>query len=124
MFINTKHKKELQQEVAELERQITYLKREKEDLSTTITHYKQLISRLSNDTKNASIDAVHACAPVVDLRFMKAFSVERFYKNEQIITVIGYFRPDNTVGEWFLHCSDEQHRTIANEFRKLVPMPI
>jgi hypothetical protein len=89
-----------------------------------------IISTAQTEAKNAREDvltakqeALYKCAPAVDLRSMRAFSVERVYKNDELVTIIGYLKQDNNVSDWVLYCSAKHHNDIVNEFRMIVKVP-
>jgi len=66
---------------------------------------------------------------VIDWSVMRAFSFERSTHGDRPISIIGYFLyslttnengesfETETVKEWTLHCSDEQHEKLAKDFR-------
>lgn len=124
MFSHLKQRKqELKEDISKLEHHIRYLEQRKTELDSVIKAAQEQENNVRENILTARQEALYKCAPMVDLRGMRAFSVERMYKNDYPVTIIGYVKPDNSIGEWTLWCSAEQHNAIVNEFRMIVKVP-
>ena len=90
--------------IAELNLRIDDLTRANEELVKKLTAIKES-------------EPVSNCSVVCDFKSMKAFSIERITSRESgPRTIIGYVKPENTLGEWFLECNEEQHEKLIKEF--------
>jgi hypothetical protein len=116
-------KQELKEDISKLEHNIRYLEQRKAELDSVIKAAQEQEKNVRENILTARQEALYKCAPMVDLCGMRAFSVERIYKNDELVTIIGYVKPDNNIGEWTLWCSAEQHNAIVNEFRMIVKVP-
>lgn len=122
-WANRERKDELEEQVYRLERQVASLTKDTSNLDVRIKEQRATIKALESDYVDAKQKALYKCAPMIDLLGMRAFAVERMYKDGEQVTVIGYVKPDNNISEWILWCSPEQHKAIANELRMLVKIP-
>lgn len=122
MIWNTKQRKEeLLRNIQVLELSVKTLTQRKEDLEQLIEAERKNLDDIRNQKEEATLDAIYACEPALDLQAMRAFSVERTqHSSGHPVTVVGYIRPNNVLGEWILHCSVEQHAKIVEEFKKIV----
>jgi chromosome segregation ATPase len=119
-----KHRKqELKDDISKLEQHVRDLEHRKTVLDNIISTAQTEAKNAREDVLTAKQEAVYKCAPAVDLRSMRAFSVERMYKDGELVTIIGYIKPDNSIGEWVLYCSATHHNSIVNEFRMIVKVP-
>lgn len=116
-------KLELKEDVSKLEQHLRDLEQRKTALDNIIKAAQDEAKSAREDVLTAKQEALHKCAPMVDLRAMRAFSVERIYRNDELATIIGYLKPDNSIGEWILWCSADSHNAIVNELRMLVKVP-
>lgn len=124
MLSYLKHRKqELKDDISKLEQHVRDLEHRKTVLDSIISTAQTEAKNAREDILTAKQEAVYKCAPMVDLRAMRAFSVERVYKNDELVTIIGYFKHDNSIGEWTLWCSADSHNAIVNGFRMLIKVP-
>lgn len=114
MFRKTKIKllDEIERLKAEL-RSLTYKKEELERVN------KNLEGELST-LKNQHYEDVADCDFYVDFIGLKAFSIERLFKDNKETTYIGYLKPDGSISEWVFYCSRETHKRLAREFSMAV----
>jgi hypothetical protein len=54
----------------------------------------------------------------INFKAIKALSIERTIENGIPMTVIGYKKSDNSISEWNFVCSDENHKRLAEQFKK------
>jgi hypothetical protein len=54
----------------------------------------------------------------IDFKAMNAFSIERSIQDNQTITIIGYRDKEGSIGQWYLSCSEENHKRLAEQFKK------
>jgi hypothetical protein len=111
--------------VPELEREVERLEQLIEAHETAYNELAALYDKRNKDLNDASRDLP------VTLNFgaMGAFSVERLIKNNEPVTVVGYFINDRVpegdrivtvqqVREWYLHCSDKVHKDVVKQFNE------
>lgn len=89
------------------------------DLNKRIDALTLYNEQLSKQVEDLGISARN-CTVVCDFKSMQAFSLERVTRGSSPATVVGYIRPDNSVGEWYLRCNEEQHERLAKEFVQYV----
>jgi hypothetical protein len=116
-------KQELKDDISKLEQHVRDVEHRKNTLDSIISNAQTEAKNVRADVLTAKQEALYKCAPMVNLRSMRTFSVERMYKNDELVTIIGYVKPDNSIGEWVLYCSAEHHNAIVNEFRMIVKIP-
>lgn len=63
------------------------------------------------------------CSCVFDFKnpYISVLSIERLKRDDMWVTNIGYFKTDNTdtVHEWFMITTREQHEELVRQFEKL-----
>jgi hypothetical protein len=80
------------------------------------------IIKTNEDRKLAVVyDDIDSCTFGFDWAKVNAFSIERNHRTDfgslVAYTIIGYIKPENnTVAEWTLVCSQEEHNRLAAQF--------
>jgi hypothetical protein len=92
-----------------------------EDLKRENASLKDTINSKDDRTLSVVYDDIDSCNFGFDWAKVNAFSIERNHRTDfgsvVAYTLIGYLRPeDNTVGEWTLVCSQEEHNRLAAQF--------
>lgn len=97
--------------VSYLEKQVKSLIKEIELLKETISDFNKVNDELEQYKE------IYDCDVIIDFNVMDVFSIERMNENNKPSTIIGYIRPDKTIGEWGLYCSKEQHQRLCEDFK-------
>lgn len=92
-------------------------KRLSESLQKEVDNLQARLNKAFNETKDADFE--------FDFNTMKAFSVERNWRDGNPCTIVGYILNEPTehgmkesVKEWYLYCSKEQHAKLIEQFKK------
>lgn len=94
----------------ELEERILDLQ---EELASLQSKYDELDEAIFNDQTESSY--------AVDFDGMQVVSIERLQRNsyQPAVTVLGFLKnKTDCVGEWYLHCSQETHEQIVEDFKQ------
>lgn len=92
---------------------------QKEDLTNKVLQLEADNKRLRSEVDEEILQDVHNSTFVIDWKTMNAFSLERMGWLRQAYTVIGYLQNGET-REWKFYCSQEQHESLAKEFKKWI----
>lgn len=114
MFHKTKIK--LLDEIKHLKSELRSLTSKKEGLERDKKNLELELSTL----KNQHYEDVADCDFYVDFIRLKAFSIERLFRDNQEATHIGYIRSDGSVDDWVFCCSRDTHKRLAHEFSMAV----
>lgn len=93
------------------------------ELESQIAQLKADLKRAREENNVKVMADCHASEFVIDWTNMDAFSIERQGGAKVAHTIIGYYNTVNgvrTVDEWKFFCSQEQHNTLAQEFRDAI----
>lgn len=106
LFDNSNYIRHLETRIEEQDKEWNKLVDEKDKL-------QEAYDNMCSETYNDSVS--------IDWKSMEAFSIERLMLDGgRPTTVIGWFKPDSSVGEWKLYCSKEQHERLTQEFNDYV----
>ena len=93
--------------VSDLERKLKICQDVIESQKVEIAHLKELMEGQYSKAKYS-----------VNWHMMQPFSIERMMINGVQKTVLGYLGQDNSVKEWTLYCSHEEHQRLVDEFNQ------
>lgn len=91
-------------------------------LENRIKDLEEYIKSLESSSRNLTF--------AFDFNAVNAFSIERNWNNGKVCTIIGYTVDEQTihdngkildkqtVKEWYLYCSDDQHEKLVKEFNE------
>ena len=85
------------------------------DTLATFAKEQMQMPKLDN---TALLNKVEQSEFEVDFKAMNAFSIERSNQDNQAVTIVGYKDKDGSIGQWYLCCSDENHKRLAEQFKK------
>lgn len=106
LFDNSNYIAHLEKKLDKIEKDWNKLVKEKDELQES---YDKMYSATYDDP-------VH-----IDWVAIEAFSIERMMLgNGMPATVIGWFRPDGSIGEWKLYCNALHHARLCEEFLEYV----
>jgi hypothetical protein len=54
----------------------------------------------------------------VDFKAMNAFSFERTIEKGIPVTIVGYRGKNGEIALWYLYCSEENHKRLAEQFKR------
>ena len=108
MFFKINTKENLRNELAKANLNINVLKDKISELENNLDDYKKGIET-----------QVEEFPVAVNFKKINAFSIERLFNitTKQFTTIIGCY-VNNELKEWFLHCNDNMHEILVNEFNK------
>ena len=106
--------------------EISRLKQENRELQTKYELQKQAYDGLLAKQENISVSEA-----VIDFKNLRVFSVERFHKDGDPCTVLGYFLNEpviasdgsvvankDVVHQWYLYCSVERHEELVRQYKE------
>lgn len=113
-------------------KKVIELEREVERLEQLVNAHEVAYNELAAiyDKRNKDLNDASRDLPVtLNFSAMGAFSVERLIKNNEPVTVVGYFINDRVpegdrivtvqqVREWYLYCSDKVHKDVVKQFNE------
>lgn len=91
-------------------------------LENEIVNLKEYIASLESKSRDSTFS--------FDFNAVDAFSVERNWNNGKLCTIIGYLVNEQiihdngkildkqSVKEWYLYCSDQQHEKLVKDFNE------
>jgi hypothetical protein len=106
--------------------EISRLKQENRDLQNKYELQKQ-----AYDVLLAQREHISASEAVIDFKNLRVFSVERYQKDGDPCTLLGYFLTEpviandgsvvankDVVHQWYLYCSVERHEEIVRQYKE------
>jgi len=117
-WLKQRHK-DLEEAVAHTEQARQHAIAQLNELQDLVKQEQVRLTEIQNDYVVDSLAKLTKFSCAIDWGLMKAFSVERAYPNSESrvdATVIGYYRPDGSIGEWFLWTDEQTHNKLVAEF--------
>ena len=112
-----KRNNHLQDAITKIEKEHKHALHQLDELQVLVKQEQEALAEIKKNTVAARLQALvkHPC--VINWKLMKAFSIERSYDdNAHLITIIGYFAPDGSLGQWHLYTSEDTHAALLKEF--------
>ena len=97
-------------------------------LSKTIDELNAQIKQMREDAEKAKESDLQTSTFTLNFSAMRVFAIERNLHNGDVCTIVGHFIAEpvafsdgnvatkDTIHEWYLYCSQEQHEKLIKEF--------
>ena len=99
-------------------KRVKALEKENADLKSQIEIYRASLKTWEDRYDDNRLKARQAL-PSIDFKSLKAFSIERMIdQNGSPHTLIGYYKNDDKLGEWYIYCDDAGHASLVKQFNE------
>ena len=99
-------------------------------LSKTIDELNAQIKQMREDAEKEKESDLQTSTFALDFNAVRVFAIERNMHNGSVCTIVGHFIAEpvafsdgsvaakDTVHEWYMYCSQEQHEKLVKEFEQ------